>query len=693
MSIKAFESRALSEALRERIAGRCVLAAVFTTYTFDPRFFELEVLPLLFSRSFSKEKVVKVAQLDEALRTTPVEVYFDRAAVSAADGGGTLGVRTFGIRRTDARGQTKGCFHPKLCLLLLQETESDEQALLVAVMSANLTQTGHWSNVECVWLDEMNAQEPCSYQKDLLKVLTIVRNEANPLDSRDNAHDAQHIALDRVRKFVSSVTQSARRIQDGWFQSRLFYGQTELGAFLRDELSLPPDTYHLEIISPFFDDGEALKSLVEDLRPVDTRVYLPLADDNSAVCEQVYFETVRNMPNVQWSRFDSQEYLKRNARDPNDMRRSVHAKVYRLWSKSEAGEFLVLGSVNLTKQAHSVRRSGNFEVAVVLENRAPVLQRFLVPIDQAPTEFGVASELTDEAGARYAEACPLLLRFHWKSRTLEGLWDATSESPRIELVMSGARLPEPLEKLPVRVWTKLPHLAGPFAEHLSRTSLVQVDVAGAESSWIIVQEHDLLQKPTQLCHLTVEEILRYWSALSDAQRQALLERAEVRHLLAIGKLEAPLPEPDGMFDRFAGVFHAFERLREHIEKAISEGNHAEAEYRLFGSKHDSLPHLLERLLNENKEPGARNGSLLDASTLLAVRYATYLSAQRLLRQLEHSSVEFLGQHAGDVKSLQSVLDQTAVLRDQVIRECEGDGAAFVDWFDDWFLGKRDRGAA
>ena len=47
------ETGALSDVLADTIAGRRVRAAVFTTFTFDPGFFELHVLPILFpDRSF-----------------------------------------------------------------------------------------------------------------------------------------------------------------------------------------------------------------------------------------------------------------------------------------------------------------------------------------------------------------------------------------------------------------------------------------------------------------------------------------------------------------------------------------------------------------------------------------------------------------------------------------------------------------
>ena len=52
----------LSRRLAEAVRGRRVRSAVFTTFNFDPGFFELQVLPLLFSQSFSQvDKVAVVA--------------------------------------------------------------------------------------------------------------------------------------------------------------------------------------------------------------------------------------------------------------------------------------------------------------------------------------------------------------------------------------------------------------------------------------------------------------------------------------------------------------------------------------------------------------------------------------------------------------------------------------------------------
>ena len=45
--------KVLTEQVAEAIAGRRVRSAVFTTFSFDPGFFEINILPVLFDQPFS----------------------------------------------------------------------------------------------------------------------------------------------------------------------------------------------------------------------------------------------------------------------------------------------------------------------------------------------------------------------------------------------------------------------------------------------------------------------------------------------------------------------------------------------------------------------------------------------------------------------------------------------------------------
>ena len=70
MSSALVPLKALTEQVAEAIDGRRVRAAVFTTFSFDPGFFELNVLPVLFDQPFSQPDKVRRLQLEDALRST-----------------------------------------------------------------------------------------------------------------------------------------------------------------------------------------------------------------------------------------------------------------------------------------------------------------------------------------------------------------------------------------------------------------------------------------------------------------------------------------------------------------------------------------------------------------------------------------------------------------------------------------------
>jgi len=71
----------ISEQLSSQINNRKVLAGVFTTFTFETDFFELDVIPILLGSGipFSSDDRLKTFQVREALRESGIEldVFYD----------------------------------------------------------------------------------------------------------------------------------------------------------------------------------------------------------------------------------------------------------------------------------------------------------------------------------------------------------------------------------------------------------------------------------------------------------------------------------------------------------------------------------------------------------------------------------------------------------------------------------------
>ena len=94
--------------------------------------------------------------------------------------------------------------------------------------------------------------------------------------------------------------------------------------------------------------------------------------------------------------------------------------------------------------------------------------------------------------------------------------------------------------------------------------------------------------------------------LTPERRNAFLER-KLAALLEHAEPERPVVPmpgtPASLFDRFAGVFHAFSCLEEHVLGALKRGAEKEAYYRLLGESYDSLPTLAKQVKHSaEKDP-------------------------------------------------------------------------------------------
>ncbi|MGH7860123.1 MAG: hypothetical protein ACREQY_22580, partial [Candidatus Binatia bacterium] len=349
----AIPMEVLSRALGDAIGGRQVRTAVFTTFSFDPGFFELQILPTLFERSFSQVDKVRRIQLEDALRDLDgITVYYDRSALSQDAQPAQLDYRRIDVRRST------GCFHPKIALLLVdepeEEPEDDEEAeelekslpyqsLVILVSSANLTRSGWWENVECFHIEEIREADlddtRCAFRPDLMSLIHRIRACSSPGED--------HAALERIHSFLRDRTPRGRtkknRVAGAW-RTRLFSGQNQLrlSDWLAD-LRLHSD-WNLEVISPYFDEGGAgpLVDLVETLDPRETRVLLPRDPDGRACVTKETYEAIGSLPRCSWADLPPDVIRRGKAGGSEKLApRNVHAKVYRLWAKGEGDVVLV----------------------------------------------------------------------------------------------------------------------------------------------------------------------------------------------------------------------------------------------------------------------------------------------------------------------------------------------------------------
>ena len=692
MTVPSAHQAVLADAIQRAIGGRPVRAAVFTTFSFDPEFFEEHAVAALFGHAFSTESRVKLAQLEAALNDCgPVSVYYDAAALREGAVPPVLNVRRFDVR------WGRGAFHSKVVLVLVEGARSSDRAsaradvpleLVVVVSSANLTQEGWWENVEGGHVASIATKDVDGNPTTREGVLEIVRLLERLSEGTDGAIERIHEFLRKQASTDATKWKSYRTMYP-----RVYGGSSDFIDWMRD-LKLGGGEWNLEIISPFLDesDPETLRALLDAVDPRACRIALPIERKTGfAAISRAYFDGVVELNSrfdVRWG--DLPEDLTIHAKATKTTpatRRGVHAKVYRFWREKDGRSVVVVGSVNLTRSGTLGWKSGNVEAAFLVEE-SPAAARagwWLDLLPQEPSQFAVLIEREDEVDER---PIGVSIRYDWLQKSAEVRFDeALPQGISVASLQGEALFRAPgVDDATERSWTPLPPEAGlALDRHLRASSYVRVH-DGARTSTVLVRECGWAGKPSVILTLTPEQILLYWSLLTPDQRAAFLEQ----RLLADGTLDGLGPllakrldvETSTFFDRCAGLYHAFESLRGSIQRSLDAGRPHDAISRLYGEKYDSLPVLLDRVAER-----------ADADPVQA--YLTYLCAGQLdeefrkpLAAATKDGVDALDRGAVEAARQRLATDRIAVTLPRLeARLVDGTGVCteFLDWLREAFV--------
>lgn len=667
----------LSEHFQERMENRRLVSAVFTTFRFEPAFFETEILPVFFDVGLSHAPAIRLLQLEETLRSLggTIAVYYDRNGLVPDGGSAKLDVRRVPI------SHPTGIFHPKNVIALVEAAQPDEnnhraRSVICACLSANLTRAGWWENVEVAHVEEIAEGEHTNLRDSLLAYLDeLVRSVAGqrPNDELRREHGAVH----DLREFLRGTTQRSQRTVDGHLLPHFHDGRDSLPGFIQGATGNALRGMCLEVISPYFDGGDEsapVAALIETFQPREVRVFLPRNDRGEAECPAALFSSVGALPNVSWSALPGE--LLRLGKGEDVKARAVHAKVYRFFDPVRGGrEVLYVGSTNLTQAAFRLKgRGGNWETGFLVEVTGASRPDWWLATDaKKPATFAPKGE---DEGTASSGGTPLMVRYQWDRHEASVFWSAAKPSPALRVEHGGVTVFE-LAPLSPREWIVLDADASASLEKsLIATSIFQVVAEGSEPGVLLVQEEGMHARPSLLHELSAADILRYWALLTVEQRAAFIE---ARVKIAgdddplVAKL-APLPIETTLFDRFAGVFHAFECLEQRVREALDEGHTREADYRLFGKKYDSLGSLLERVV---AEMNAGKGDRVE-------QYVVTLCARQLVRELGRGHREYWLEHRDAVKDLDALIESAASLRSSLAASGP-EMPAFLDWFEKWFL--------
>jgi len=676
MASKHIPLEVLSQRLGEKLNGRRVRSAVFTTYTFDPGFFEAHILPVLFDKPFHQVEKVRRIQMEDAIRSLDgIAVYYDRTALSQDALPAQLDFRRIDVRRAT------GAFHPKLILLLVEQHADNQEedqytsdrTLIVAVLSANLTRAGWWENVETGHIDEIFQSDyensRTSFRKDILSMIQRLK--------RCCAEDENHSALDQIHNFLKKRTsrEEIKRITvKNRYNTRLYCGQTDLPSWL-EELKINRYCTNLEIISPYFDKTptKTLQKIIDATEPNQVRVYLPRNIDGSAAVLEETFNAINELDTVEWANLPN-DLLRPGGRKNIDQipPRRVHAKVYRFWMHGGLNITLV-GSVNLTGAGHSHSNAGNFESAFLYDITDDCFTNrwWLEPLEKPPKTFD--EKQTDETENSQNVLIDISFRYNWADKKLEYRVEGPASSPVIVCEPGGVTLFK-IDSFDPKGWIDCgKEAARRVRQLLPSTSFLEIQ--HSKGNWrVLIREEGMTYRPSLLISLTPEEILMYWSLLSPEQQAYFVAEKLANEATLQGLTTAKTYRyitNDTVFDRFAGVYHAFEQLVTHVNDAIASGRENEAESRMFGAKYDSLPLLLEKTIAREEGDDVMN-------------YITFLCARQVRDRVEKTHPEFMKANRKNAKTLGQLLKQRSMLRRRLSPEIK-DSTQFLDWYEKMFL--------
>lgn len=390
----------LGEKLKEEIDGQKVIAALFTSFNFDPDFFENYLLPLFLPEvPFGDNKIQNTILWKKFQNElAPITVYCDFHAKSQK------GIHlNYTIKPIDLPRQfgVKPCFHPKHSYILLED-----KTLLVFVGSNNLTEAGWCSNLEGVNFHRLKPNEnfPSVFKKQLWSFI-------DRLEKEEEQTAAVQVLWDQFfkrQKYTHEITE--RLLDSNRFKPAkdTSYLKSFIHDLIRDKNNGLP-FQKIEIISPYFPAGI---SLFEELFVTsgcnDISVSIPFENTNYVSMEKALFEQVSAL-GIRWKAIKGMNAVKGY--------RFNHSKIYQFVGQEKL--FVVVGSFNFTQMAwKGVQQGGNYETGILYEYPIEKFESLLeeYPLDMLQFTGHKAEE--DQIDQRL-DAFDLTFILDWSTKELE----------------------------------------------------------------------------------------------------------------------------------------------------------------------------------------------------------------------------------------------------------------------------------
>ena len=573
----------LKEKLKDIIAGRAVLAALFHTFNFDPRFFENYVMPLFVpGKDFRDEiiynKIIWRNCIKEGI-IPPVTVYCDYFVKDNVQAP-SLGYDIFCIKTPAAKGSICN-FHPKHIFLLLEGG-----SLLVVTGSGNLTSSGWCDNFECFSMQEIrgNRDYPTKTTTNILQqIITDTRKLAGLTNytETESLIDEHLRYVDFKRSYFNSLNQSFR-------------------AFLEKNVFEIDNISEMEIVSPYFSNDTKLIDYLKNEKSLKKiKCLIPTLKDNEVLLSKEVFLRFRES-GLQWCFWEkySQDGKVQNR---NNEVRNQHAKIYRFYGENKT--FTVIGSVNFTNPAwaeYTYRNNkANIESAwLYVENDNSIkILKTAGDLDPDNLRFNEQDTLENGKSAAFVsrEVPDIDFIIDWKTRKILVKAKNNPLACSFKNIFMGTPIVQGNREL---------NLFGDDLKNLVANTLVEV--AQKKNDETIIHTYYPRQlntenKPLDF-KLNATTILQYWDFLDDEYRKDSMTRSLAEKstddsgFIDDGKVEQKL-----LLNEMAAHFSGLVRLEKFVfpvyiqNKGDRREQFRQIRYYLLSENIDTLPYYIEDL--------------------------------------------------------------------------------------------------
>jgi len=595
------ESGVISDQLLNVINGRQVLAALFTTYTFEPDFFELEIIPLLLKRNtpYSTDERVKRFMVRDKLRESgmPIDIYYDLPMYrQSGETSPQMEYHSTGVNLGNR------AFHGKVNMILVKD-KGGERVLLIGAGSNNLTQAGWWDNIECQHWEEIRKEHA---QDEFVKTL---RRDTKFLADYHDQRIATNSATHMIDSFLSSCDGSSSANDFYYYGLSHIEKRESFQSFLIQDNS-PLKQYNnwmVEIISPFFVDKEKSnihKDFLKGIGVNGIKLLLPFDSDNKALCQKGYFQHINDSDDISWADWEKKMVTELGGQQNAEPFRRLHAKVYHFYNGIQSWVFV--GSINFTHMAMYKNVEAGF---LVKQSRiTPMLE-----VIEKNEDLSFANLDEDVPGNNHEtedeRSIPEIhLSFDWLEKKLLGYSKEVTDEVTIQILDA--------EGDPVTTpWALTSETSeyegdtGCVENVLKNGSLVMLHSSGHlfPDHRVLLQQLHWSHKPQfESLNLSAEQILAIYAGMSLERRQMMLVDVKVRALMLskmAGELTAHSDDQliDQFFCEYAEIFNAFQKLKEKLSQELEEKRFEQLDYYLTGSGVDSLPSLIKGVLDVDDE--------------------------------------------------------------------------------------------